>query len=73
MTWHNNGRSLLENGEIQHPVDSLAWLHFDNRYPYFAVEKHVELHSILLTISPFIFWDDPKTLSESILSSLVFG
>ena len=36
-------------------------------------EKIVELHSMLLTISPFIFWDDPKTLSESILSSLVFG
>ena len=32
----------------------------------------VELHSMLLTISPFMFWDDPKTLSESILSSLIF-
>ena len=33
----------------------------------------VELHSMLLTISPFIFWDDPKTFSESILSLLIFG
>ena len=30
----------------------------------------VELHSILLTISPFMFWEDPKTLPESILSLL---
>ena len=33
----------------------------------------VELHSMLLTISPFIFWDNPKILSKSILSSLDFG
>ena len=33
----------------------------------------VELHSMLLTISPFMFWDDPKTFSESILSLLDFG
>ena len=32
----------------------------------------VELHSMLLTISPFIFWDDPKIFFESILSLLVF-
>ena len=35
-------------------------------------EEIVELHSMLLTISPFMFWDDPKTLSESILFLLVF-
>ena len=34
---------------------------------------YVELHSILLTISPFIFWEDPKTFSESILSLLVLA
>ena len=33
----------------------------------------VELHCMLLTISPFMFWDDPKILSESILSSFDFG
>ena len=33
----------------------------------------IELHSILLTISLFMFWDDPKTFSESILSLLIFG
>ena len=33
----------------------------------------VELHSMLLTISPFMFWDDPKIFSESILSLLVFS
>ena len=33
----------------------------------------VELHSMLLTISPFMFWDDPKTFSESILSLLVLA
>ena len=32
----------------------------------------VELHSMPLTISPFIFWDDSKTFTESILSLLVF-
>ena len=32
----------------------------------------VELHSILLTISPFMFWDDPKTFSKSILFLLIF-
>ena len=24
MTWHNDGRSLRENGEMRHPVDSPA-------------------------------------------------
>ena len=33
----------------------------------------VELHSMLLTISPFMFWKDPKTFSKSILSLLVFA
>ena len=33
----------------------------------------VELHSMLLTISPFIFWEDPKTFSESTLSLLVLA
>ena len=32
----------------------------------------VELHSMLLTISPFMFWEDSKTFTESILSLLVF-
>ena len=32
----------------------------------------VELHSMLLTISPFMFWDDSKTFTESILFLLVF-
>ena len=27
---------------------------------------------MFLTISLFMFWDDPKTFSESILSSLIF-
>ena len=36
-------------------------------------EEIVELHSMLLTISLFMFWDDPKTLSESIISLLIFG
>ena len=31
----------------------------------------VELHSMLLTISPFIFWEDLKTFSKSILSLLI--
>ena len=35
------------------------------------LKKRVELHSMLLTISPFMFWDDSKTFSESILSLLV--
>ena len=39
MTWHNDGRSLRENGEMRHPADSPAWLHFDSQYPDFAVEK----------------------------------
>ena len=33
----------------------------------------VELHSMLLTISPFMFWEDPKSFSESILSLLVLA
>ena len=33
----------------------------------------VELHSMLLTISPFIFWDYSKTFSESILFLLVLA
>ena len=37
-----------------------------------SAEECVELHSMLLIISPFMFWDDPKTFSESILSLLVF-
>ena len=40
MAWHNVRRSLRENREMRHPVDSLAWLHFDSQYPNFAVEKH---------------------------------
>ena len=39
MTLHNDGRSLCENGEMRHPADSPAWLHFDSQYPNFAVEK----------------------------------
>ena len=39
MTWHNDGRSLRENGEMRHPADSPAWLHFDSQYPDFAVEN----------------------------------
>ena len=35
-------------------------------------EEIVELHFMLFTISPFMFWDDPKTFSESILFSLIF-
>ena len=31
----------------------------------------VDLHSMLLTISPFMFWDDPKIFFEFIFSSLV--
>ena len=39
---------------------------------FFKKGEIVELHSILLTISPFMFWDDPKIFSESILSLLIF-
>ena len=35
--------------------------------------KIVELHFMLLTISPFMFWEDLKTFSESILSLLVLA
>ena len=41
------------------------------RFCYLPKEGEiVELHFMLLTISPFMFWNDPKTNSESILSSL---
>ena len=33
----------------------------------------VELHSMLLTISPFMFWDDSKIFFESIISLLVLA
>ena len=39
MTWYNDGRSLHENGDMRHPTDSPAWLHFDSQYPNFAAEK----------------------------------
>ena len=38
----------------------------------FKILNPIELHSMLLTISPFMFWDDPKTFLESILYLLVF-
>ncbi|MQL71537.1 hypothetical protein Taro_003879 [Colocasia esculenta] len=28
MTWHKDGRTLQENGEMRHPADSEAWTHF---------------------------------------------
>ena len=34
---------------------------------------NVELHSMLFTISPFMFWEDPKTFSKPILSLLVLA
>ena len=37
------------------------------------LNQTIELHSMLLTIFPFIFWDDPKTFSKSIFSLLVFS
>ena len=39
MTWHNDGRSLCENGEMRHPADSPAWLYFDSQYLDFTIEK----------------------------------
>ncbi|XP_040957738.1 uncharacterized protein [Gossypium hirsutum] len=34
MTWHHDGRT--DDGKMRHPVDSLAWKSFDNKYPSFA-------------------------------------
>ena len=33
----------------------------------------VELYSMLLIISPFMFWEDPKTFSKSIISLLILA
>ena len=48
-------------------LDSIRFCHLPKK------GEIVELHSMLLTVSPFMFWDDPKTFFESILSSLVLG
>ena len=47
-------------------LDSVRFCHLPKK------GEIVELHFMLLTISPFMFWDDSKILSESILSLLVF-
>ena len=43
-----------------------------NSFHSYTIIMFVELHSMLLTIFPFMFWDDSKTSYESILSLLVF-
>lgn len=54
MTWHKDGRTLQENGEMRHPADSEAWTHFDNVYPDFAVEaRNVRLGLASDGFNPF--------------------
>ncbi|GLU06513.1 hypothetical protein SLE2022_235410 [Rubroshorea leprosula] len=36
MRWHDEERT--KDGLIRHPADSLAWKHFDEKYPDFAVD-----------------------------------
>ena len=49
------------------------WLSFSKQSSEVLLRTyHVELHSMLLTISPFMFWDDSKTFTESIFSLFVF-
>ena len=63
-----------KKGEIIELHDILS-LSIPPFYLFWANSKifTVELNSMLLTISSFMFWDDLKTFSKSILSSLVFG
>ena len=47
---------------------------FSESYDYEnSINSIVELHSMLLTISHFMFWEDHKTFTKSIISLLIFG
>ncbi|KAG8475397.1 hypothetical protein CXB51_031901 [Gossypium anomalum] len=42
MRWHHDQRT--DDGLLRHPVDSLAWKSFDNKFPSFASDpRHVRL------------------------------
>jgi hypothetical protein len=54
MTWHSDGRTFQQNGEMRHPADSEAWVHFDNLYPNFAAEvRNVRLGLASDGFNPF--------------------
>ncbi|GLT79888.1 hypothetical protein SLA2020_513570 [Shorea laevis] len=36
MRWHDE--EWTKDGHIRHPADSLAWKHFDEKYPEFAAD-----------------------------------
>lgn len=39
MTWHSQNNERRNNsGELRHPSDGLAWKHFDQKHPNFAIE-----------------------------------
>lgn len=41
MTWHSQNYERRNNsGELRHPSDGLAWKHFDQKHPNFAMEPH---------------------------------
>ncbi|CAA2999580.1 Hypothetical predicted protein [Olea europaea subsp. europaea] len=37
MKWHKDGR--VDDGDMRHPADTIAWKEFDKIYPSFAVES----------------------------------
>ena len=54
--------------------DTLCVLMIQFRFCHLPKKREiVKLHSIFLTISPFMFWDDSKTFSKSVLSLLILA